>query len=145
MTSFKLDLRRFERQPQSNQISITFTPSMELIFETLGTADIDRNPPNSIIEPIVDSNFGNTLEHQNGPNQCQHTNKNTSNQYQHSTTRKQYHHRNTRQQHQHRNPSQQYKPRSFQGHRISSIPYLNFFVLDVYSTRKVCERAVNAT
>ena len=116
MTSFEIEFRRFERQPQSNQLSIIFTPSMELIFETLETADIDSNPPNSIIEPIVKSNFGNTFHHQNGPDQRQHINNKTSHKYQHSTTRQQYQHRNTGQQYQHRNSSQQYQPRSFQRH-----------------------------
>ena len=35
MTSFEIEFRRFERKPQSNQLSIIFTPSMEVIFETL--------------------------------------------------------------------------------------------------------------
>ena len=59
MTSFELDLRRFEHQPQSNQISIILIPSMEVIFETLETADIDMNTSHSIIEPIFKRNFGN--------------------------------------------------------------------------------------
>ena len=32
VTSFDLDFRRFERKPQSNQLSIIFTPRMEIIF-----------------------------------------------------------------------------------------------------------------
>ena len=43
MNSLDLDFRRFERQPQSNQLSIIFTPSTELIFETIGTEDIANN------------------------------------------------------------------------------------------------------
>ena len=35
-----------------------------------------------MIEPIVNRNFGNTFQHQNGPYQRQHTHKNTSQQYQ---------------------------------------------------------------
>ena len=68
---------------------------MEVILETLETLGIDMNPSHSIIEPIVNNNFGNKLQHQIGTNQSQHTNKNTSHQYQHINTRQQYHHRNT--------------------------------------------------
>ena len=62
MTSYELEYRRFERQPQINQLYLTFTPKMEERFETLDTADIDMNPYHSIIEPIVNRNFGNTLQ-----------------------------------------------------------------------------------
>ena len=34
-TSFELEFRHFERQPQNNELSIIFTTSMEVIFETL--------------------------------------------------------------------------------------------------------------
>ena len=124
ITSFEIDSRRFERQPQSDQLSIIFTPSMAVIFETLEAAYIEMNPSHSMIETIVNSNFGNTFQHQNATNQHQHTNKNNSQKYQHSNTRQQYQHRNTGQLHQHRNTSQQYQPRSFQISRTSSIPYL---------------------
>ena len=49
MTYFELDFRRFERQPQSDQLSIIFTPSMEVIFGALKTLDIDMNPSHSMI------------------------------------------------------------------------------------------------
>ena len=45
MTSFELNFRIFELQSQSNQLFIIFTPKIELIFETLETAEIDMNPP----------------------------------------------------------------------------------------------------
>ena len=99
MTSFDIDFRRFELNPQIDQLSIIFTPSIELICETLETAEIDTNSSHSMIEPIVNRKFGNTSHHQNGPNQRQHTNKNASQQYHHSTTRQQYQQRNTGQQH----------------------------------------------
>ena len=124
MAYFELDFRGFERQPQSEQISITFTPSMENIFETLETADVDMNPSQSIIGPIVNRNFLNTLHHQNGPNKDQRTNKNAIQQYHNSNTRQQYQHRNTGQQHQHRHHSQRYQPRSFHRPRASSNSYL---------------------
>ena len=63
MNLFELGFRRFELQPQSNQLSIIFNPSMELIFETLETADVDMNPSHSMIESIVNRNFGNTFHH----------------------------------------------------------------------------------
>ena len=89
-TSHDIDYRRFERQPQSEQLPLKFTPKTEKIFETLETADIDMNPPHSMIEPIVNRNFGNKFQHQNGPNQHHQTHKNTSKQYQHRNTRQQY-------------------------------------------------------
>ena len=73
MNSFKLNFRRFERHPQSDQLFIIFTHSIELIFLTLETALIDMNPLHSMIDPIVNKNFGNKFHHQNGPNQRQHT------------------------------------------------------------------------
>ena len=124
MTSYEIDYIRFERQPQSEQISLTFTPKMEEIFETLETADIDMNPSHSIIEPIVNRNVGNPFRHQNRPNQHQHTHKNTSQHYQHRNTRQQYQHRNTSQNFQRRNTSQQYQPISYQRPSTSSILYL---------------------
>ena len=35
MTSYEIEYRRFERHPQSGQPSLTFTPKMEEILETL--------------------------------------------------------------------------------------------------------------
>ena len=54
---------------------------MDVIFENLETEDIDMNPYHSMIEPIVNMNFGNKFYHNNGPNKTQHTKKNTSQQY----------------------------------------------------------------
>ena len=122
--SFGIDFRRFESQPQSNQLSITFTPSIEIIFETLETVDFDKNLSHSIIETIFNRNFRNTFHHHNGSNKRQRNNKHVSKQYHNSNTRKQYHYRNTKKRHQHRNTSQQYQPRSFQMHKTYSIPYL---------------------
>ena len=48
-TSFEIGFRRFERQPQSKQLSIIFNPSMELILENLDTDEIEMNPPHSMI------------------------------------------------------------------------------------------------
>ena len=78
ITSFEIDFRRFEHKQKSDQLSITLTPSMEGIFETTGTADIDINPSHSMIEPILNRKFGNTFYHQNGQNKHQHTNKHFS-------------------------------------------------------------------
>ena len=68
MTSFEVAFRKFERHPQSYQLKHTFVHSKEIIFETLETDDIDMNSYQSMIEPIVNRNFGNTFYHQNGPN-----------------------------------------------------------------------------
>ena len=78
MTSFAIDFRRFEFQPKINQLSSIFNFLMEMIFETLKTADIDTNPPHSIIEPIFNRNFGNKFHHQNETNQHQPNNINVT-------------------------------------------------------------------
>ena len=41
MTPFELDYRNFELLPQSHQLSTTFTSTIEEVFETLETEDID--------------------------------------------------------------------------------------------------------
>ena len=49
MNYFDLYFRRFECNTQSNELSITFTPSMENIFETLETSEFEMNKSHSII------------------------------------------------------------------------------------------------
>ena len=49
MTPFELDYRIFELQPQIQQPSLTFTPEIEEIIETLDTLDIGMTPSHSII------------------------------------------------------------------------------------------------
>ena len=78
MTTFELYYRRFERLPQRHKISTIFYSTIEEFFETLKTAYIDITTAHSIIESIVNRDFGNKFQHQNGPNQCQHIHKNTS-------------------------------------------------------------------
>ena len=41
MNSFELEFRRFKHQTKSEQLSIIFTTSMELIIETIETAEIE--------------------------------------------------------------------------------------------------------
>ena len=82
MTSFEIYYRKFERLPQIQQLSTTFNPTIEEVFETLDTADIDMSSSHSMIKPIVNHNFGNKFQHHNGPNQRQHPYKNTSQNYQ---------------------------------------------------------------
>ena len=81
MTPFELCYRKFECIPKIHQLSTTFTPTPEEVFETLYTAYIGIKSSHSIIEPIVNRNFWNTFQRQNGPNQHQHTQKNTSQRY----------------------------------------------------------------
>ena len=90
MTPFGLYYGNFECLPQSQKLSTTFNPTIEEVFETLETSDIDMTSSPSMIEPIVNRNFGNKFQHQNGPNQRQHTHKNTSQKYQHRNTSQQY-------------------------------------------------------
>ena len=75
MTSFEIEFGKFERQPLSDQLSNIFTPITEEIFGTIETADIDMNPSHSMVESVVNRNFGNKFQNQNGPNQRQHTHK----------------------------------------------------------------------
>ena len=65
MTPFELDYIKFERLPQIHQLSTTFTPTIEEVFETLDISDIGMTSPHSIIKPIVNKNFGNKFQHQN--------------------------------------------------------------------------------
>ena len=125
-TPFKLNYIWFEHQPQIQQLSLTFTPTTEEISETLEKSDIDMNTSHSIIEPVVNRNFGKTFQHHNGPNQIQHTHKNTSQQHHHINTSQQHKHRNTSQQYLHINTSQQYQPRYCQRPRTSPIPHLKY-------------------
>ena len=76
MNSSGFNFRRFERQPQKYQLYTTFNPSIEIIFETLETSDIDINPSNLMIYPIINRDFWNTFHHQNEQNQRQQSNKN---------------------------------------------------------------------
>ena len=87
MTSFEIEFRRFKHQPKSDQLSIIFTTSMELIVETRETAEKDMNPSHPMIRPIVNRKFGNKFQHQDEPNQRQCTHKYTSKQYQHINNR----------------------------------------------------------
>ena len=78
MTPFELYYRRFERHPKIQQLSLTFTPKIEEMFETIEIVEIDMTLSHSIIEPIVNRNFDNTFQHKNEPNQRKYTHKNTS-------------------------------------------------------------------
>ena len=80
MNTFELDYNVFERLPQINQLYNAFTYGIEEVSETLFTADIDMTTSHSMIEPIVNRNFGNTFQHQNGINQRQQTHKKNSQQ-----------------------------------------------------------------
>ena len=144
MTPFELDYRRFERQPQSQQLSLILTPKIEDIFEILETLDIDTNPSYSMIAPIVNRIFGNIFQHQKGPNQHQHTHKSTSQQHQQRNTNQHYQHRDYSQKYQHRNNNQQHQHISFQRPRTSSIPYLkNLYWM--WTFKKRCDIIVKAT
>ena len=72
MTTIEIYYRKFEHLPQKHQLSTIFNSTIEEVFETLETADIDMSTDHSMIEPTVNRYFVNTLHHQNGPNQCQH-------------------------------------------------------------------------
>ena len=75
MTPFEIDYSTFGRQPKIQQLSLMFTPKIEEIFETRETSYIDINPSHSMIEPIVNRNFVNIFQHQDGTNQRQRTKK----------------------------------------------------------------------
>ena len=82
MTTFEIEYRNSELLPQINQLSTMLHSTTEEVFETLETEDIDISTAHSMIDSIVNRNFGNTFHHQNGPNQGQRVHKNTSQQYQ---------------------------------------------------------------
>ena len=81
MNTFELYYRNFGRLPQSHHRYTILKSTVEEVFETLETAYLDKSTDHSMIEPIVNWNFGNTFKYQNGPNQSQHIHKNTSKQY----------------------------------------------------------------
>ena len=82
MTTFQLKYRRFERLPRRHQISTIFNSTIEEVIETPETVDVYMSTAYSVIEPIVNHNFGNKFQHHNGPNKRQHIHKNTSQYYQ---------------------------------------------------------------
>ena len=90
MTPLEMNYRKFEHITKKNQHYTIFT-------STIDTVDVDMTTSHSIIEPMVNQNFGNTFQQLNGPDQRQHIHKNTT---------------------------QKYQPISFQRSRISSIKYL---------------------
>ena len=81
-TTFELDYVKFERLPQGHQLSTKFTSKIEEVSENLDIEDTDMKTFHSIIETIFNRTFGNTFQHQNGPNQRQQIHKNTSQQFQ---------------------------------------------------------------
>ena len=77
LNNFELEYRKFEHNSQRRQISTTFKFTIEGVFETLETADVDMSTYYYMIDPIFNRKFGNTFHHQNGKNQRQHAPKNT--------------------------------------------------------------------
>ena len=78
MNPFELDYRKFELLPQIHQLSTSLSATIKEVFETLEMEGVDVTSSHSIIEPIVNRNFGNTFQYHNGPNKRQLTHKNTS-------------------------------------------------------------------
>ena len=72
MTNFELCYRNFEFLTQRHQPSTIFQSTIEEVFETLETPYVDMSTSHSMIEPTVNKKFGNTYNHQNGPNKRQH-------------------------------------------------------------------------
>ena len=82
MNTFELDCIKFEILTKRHQLSTIFQSTIEEVFETLEKENLDLSTSHSIIEPIVNQDYGNTFHHQNGPNHLQPIHKNTSRQYQ---------------------------------------------------------------
>ena len=63
MNSFQLEHIKFNRKPQRNQTSNKLTFSMEEVFETPETEDVDMKTTcfTKMIELIANENFGNTF------------------------------------------------------------------------------------
>ena len=85
MTSFDLYYINSEGLPQIHQLSTAFFSMIEEVFETLDTEDINMTSSHLTIEPMLNRNYGNKFQYQNGPNMNQHIHKNTSQQHQHKT------------------------------------------------------------
>ena len=82
IATFELNYRNFEWLPQRHQLTTTFHFTIEEVFETLDTEDLDMSTAHSIIDPIVNRNFGSTFHHKNLPNQRQCVYKNKTQKYQ---------------------------------------------------------------
>ena len=82
MNTFELDYRYSEWPPKRHKLSTIFQSTIEEVFEILEKENLDLSTSDSIIEPIVNQDYGNTFHHQNGPNHLQPIHKNTSRQYQ---------------------------------------------------------------
>ena len=78
MNKFEMEYKTFKWLPQKYQLTNTFHFTIEEVFETLETADVDISKAHSIIDPIVNIDLVNSFQHQIGPNQCQRIHKNTS-------------------------------------------------------------------
>ena len=81
MTTFEIKYRKFERLTHGHQLSTKFHFTIEEVFETLETEDVDMSTSHSMIDPIFNRNVGNIFHHQNGPNQRQHIHKKNSHEY----------------------------------------------------------------
>ena len=77
MTTFELEYRKFERNSQRQKPSTKFHFTIEDVFETLETSDVDMSTSHYMIDPIVNGNFVNTFHRQNVPDQIQHFHKQT--------------------------------------------------------------------
>ena len=84
ISTIELENRQFECNSQRHQLSNTFQFTIEEMFETLETADVYITTANysTLIETIVNRNFGNTFHFHNGPNWQQPLHKHTSQLYQ---------------------------------------------------------------
>ena len=71
MTTIKLEYGKFERKPSRHQLSNTFQFTIEEVFKTPETSDVEMTAANysTMIELIVNRNFGNNFHPPNGPNQ----------------------------------------------------------------------------
>ena len=81
MTTFEIEYRKFELIPQRHQLSTILNSTIEELFETLETEDVDISTSHYMIEPIVNWNIGNKFHHHNVTNKHQHIYKNTSQHY----------------------------------------------------------------
>ena len=84
MNTFELGCKQFERKLHLNQLCNTFQLTIEEVFETLETADVDITTAHdsNVIGTIVNRNFGNNFNHQNGINHHQYVHKHTYHQHQ---------------------------------------------------------------
>ena len=81
MTILEQEDRKYEENRQWYHPSTKFHFTIEEVFETLDTADVEMSAAHFMIEPIVNRNICNTFHQHNRPDQPQQLHKTTGQQF----------------------------------------------------------------